>query len=179
MKNSLQLAATALAATAFTLSPLQAQDAKEAKESKESKPAKKAAAKGSIEKQVEGSWGLDKATLIAMVKEQMGGAELPAEAMAGIEMMASGMMLEIKDGKSIMHNPLGEPEKGTYEFISTDEATGAFKISIGGPDGEKKETSGKIKGDKMIMNQDGQEMTMIRLSAEEVAKRKGGGKKDK
>lgn len=179
LKNSLQMATAAIAATALTLSSTQAQEAKEAEKPK-AKPAVKTekAAKGSIEKQIEGSWGMDKDALIAMVKQQMGGGEVPAEAMAGIESMAAAMMLEIKDGKSTMHNPFGKPEVGTYKFIKTDKATGAFTISITSGGGEAKEASGKIKGDKMTMIQDGQEVTMKRLSADEIAKRKAG-KKDK
>jgi len=139
----------------------------------EAKP-EAAAAGGPISKQVQGYWAMDKESMIAAAKADMARDEnFDAAALAlfmpMLEMMADLMAIEIGEGTMSAHSPDGA-ETSTFKVISSDEATGDFKILVT-KDDEEEETVGNIKGDKMTITDEGKAIAMYRIDEAEFARR--------
>ena len=126
----------------------------------------------SVKELVQGAWAPDIDSVLSMMAQ---GNEITDEMkeqmMPMAEMMASSMVIELRDGHATIHKP-GEPEKETYEFVSTDEATGDYEVKMVNADGSDEIGKGNVKGDTMTMTSDGITMKLNRLSEEEFEKRK-------
>ena len=137
-----------------------------------------------IEKQVEGYWALDAASIKEMVKAEMGGKAgagekaNPFAAMTDpiIEMMSGKVVLELVDGKSKTYAPAIpagglKVEESSYKITDADASKGTFTVEMTDKEGVLKKGEGTVKGDTMTMALSGVTTKVTRLAKADFDKR--------
>jgi len=137
-----------------------------------------------IAEQLVGYWAPDKASLEAIMAEEMagqfGGEGGPGAAIADkvigpmVEAMLEFFVFQLDGKNAWVLGPEGLEDQGPYELVSADEATGAFVVKTTDKEtGETEDGEGSIKGDSLELSMDGKGLKMNRITEADFEARKG------